>query len=82
MLVDVELPVAGAVYESIQCKGLLCEGGAVLAEALCGGAGDGDAEGLVAGVLLGAGGGVNDDTLACARGSNEDRGALGAGDEL
>ena len=36
----------------------------------------------MAGVLLGAGGGVDHDTLAGARGPDEDRGALGAGDDL
>ncbi len=58
------------------------ERGAVLAEALRGGARYGDAERPVAAVLLGAGGGVDDDALAGAGGSDEDRGALGAGDDL
>ncbi len=36
----------------------------------------------MAAVLLGAGGGVDDDALAGAGGSDEDRGPLGAGDDL
>ncbi len=58
------------------------ERGAVLAETLRGGAGHGNAERRTAAVLLGAGGGVDDDALADAGGADEDRGALGAGDDL
>ena len=39
-------------------------------------------ERLMAGVLLGAGGGVDHDALAGAGGTDKDRGSLGAGDDL
>ena len=58
------------------------ERGAVLAEALRGGPGHRDPQRLVAGVLLGSGGGVDDDALAGAGGPDEDRGTLWAGDDL
>ena len=58
------------------------ERGAVLAEALRGRAGHRDPERGVAGELLGAGGGVDHHALACARWADEDRGALGAGDDF
>ena len=80
--VDVELPALDTGHERVERERLPGERGAVLAESLRGGARDGDPEGLVAGELLGARGGVDHDALAGAGGADQDAGALGAGDDL
>ncbi len=55
--------------------------GTVAAEPLRGGPGHRDPQRLMAGELLGAGGGVDHNALAGACGPDEDRAALGAGDD-
>ena len=68
--------------QRVQGERLPGERGAVGAEALGCGAGHGDADRLAAGVLLCAGGGVDHDSLAGPGGADEDRGALGAGEDF
>ncbi len=82
MRVDVELAALHAGDERVKSQGMAGERGTVLTEALRGGAGDRDPQGLITDVLLGSGGGVDHDALAGAGGTDEDRGALGAGDDL
>ena len=79
---DVERPCSTRAMSASTVKVLPASAGTVVAEALRGRPGHRDAEGLAAGVLLGAGGGVDHDALAGAGRSDEDRGALGAGDDL
>src|ERR1019366_3934158 len=80
--VDVELAALHARDERVQGQGLTGERRAVLTEPLRGGPGHRDPEGLMAAVLLGAGGSVDHDPLAGASWPDEDRAALGAGDDL
>jgi len=80
--VEREPAVLDPVGERVERERLPGERGAVLAETLCGRAGHGDSERLVSGELLGAGRGVDDDSLAGTGRADEDRGTLGAGDDL
>ena len=81
-LAHVEVPVLGARDQRVQGERVPGEGGAVGAEALGGGAGHGDPDRLAAGVLLGARGGVDHDALAGPGGADQDRRALGAGEDF
>ncbi len=78
----VDGPRVCAGDQRVQGECLSGERGAVGAEALCGGPGDGDSDRVSPGVLLCAGGGVDHDSLAGPGGADEDRGALGAGEDF
>ena len=71
--VDVDAPRLCAGDERVERERLPGQGGTVRAEPLGGGPGDSDPDRAVAGVLLGAGGGVDHDTLPGAGGADEDR---------
>ena len=79
---DVDGARVRAGDQRVQSECLSGERGAVRAEPLCGGPGHGDPDRLAAGVLLGAGGGVDHYTLAGPGGADEHRGALGAGEDF
>ncbi len=80
--IDVDLAVLDTRHERVDTEHPLGERRAISAETLGRRPRHGNTEGLMAAVLLGAGGGVDHDTLAGARWPDEDRGALGAGDDL
>ena len=79
---DLEPPVFHARDERVEGQRLTGERRAVLAEPLRGGPGHRDPERLAAGELLGPRGGVDHDALAGAGRADQDRAALGAGDDL
>ena len=78
----VDGPRVCAGDQRVQGERLPGERGAVRAEPLCGGPGHGDPDRLPPGVLLRTGGGVDHHSLAGPGGTDEDRGALGAGEDF
>ena len=78
----VDGPRVCAGDQRVQGECLSGERGAVRAEPLCCGAGHGDPDRLAPGVLLRAGGGVDHHSLAGPGWADEDRGALGTGEDF
>ena len=77
-----EAVVFGAPDQGVDRERVALEGGAVVAEAFRGRTRDRDTEHLSAELLLGAGGGVDHDTLAGPCLPDQDGPAFGAGDDL
>ena len=79
---DVDGPRVRAGDQRVEGECLPGQRGAVGAEPLCGGPGHGDPDRLSPGGLLRTGGGVDHDSLAGPGGADEDRGALGTGEDF